>query len=264
MRRFLLFFIIISFSSLALAKDDSFESRFAAGLKSYQNQNYSEAEAAFLDALRNDHRNTAAMTNLALAYFQQKKQGHAIAWFRRALSIDPSFSPAREGLAFSLEQLEIKEIPHRIEMFESIRTHFLQHMSLPTFLGLGVLFLFASGWGLLSWSGARRRSLQSGEAVPSLPLSTIIPTLLFFMILIGTILKFVDISQPRGTVLPEKIEARSAPIPDAPALFELHQGFEVIIQNISGDQAWVQVAYPGGSTGWIPRTDLLPLETRSE
>ncbi|MBX3041991.1 MAG: tetratricopeptide repeat protein [Bdellovibrionaceae bacterium] len=244
---------------LAGAQGPSFDNHFQAGLKAYQTKVYEEAEAHFKKALEVDPRNAAAMIDLGLTYSQLSKPGHAIAWFRRTLAVDPSSAEARAALEYSLSKLEIKEIPHRIEMFETIRSHFLQRFSLVHFLGLGLILLLAAGWGLLSWLGARRRANkgEADEAPPAFPWTTGLLLVLFLLNTTGTALKMIDLSEPRGTVVAVKVEALSAPGADGVSLFELHQGFEVLVGELR--DGWVQVTYPGGLTGWIPQADLIPL-----
>lgn len=243
---------------LSWAQNPSFEEHFQSGLKAYQTKAYEEAEEHFRKGLRADQRNTAAMINLGLTYSQLSKPGHAIAWFRRALAVDPSSSEAKMGLDYSLSKLEIKEIPHRIEMFETIRSRILQHFSLTHFLGIGLVLLLAAGWSLLNWLGARRRALKGAdESPPSFSFMTGLLILLFILNLAGTVMKMIDLSEPRGTIVAVKVDALSAPGADGVALFELHQGFEVLIGDVR--DGWVQVTYPGGLTGWIPQADMIPL-----
>lgn len=250
-------FLLIGFAGIAWAEAPRFENSFRQGLAAHQAKSFEEAEKHFKDALSIEPRSVAALNNLALTYFETEKWGSAIAWYRRALAFDPGFEPARVGLASSIAKLEVKEIPHRIETFETLRTYFLQYVSLPQLLGLGVLFLLLSGWRLLSWLGARRRALQGAESAPP-PFSVFTGTLIFLLALslVAATLKAVDLSQPRGTIVAKKIEARSAPSTEAVTLFELFEGFEVLIGALEKD--WVQVTYPGGLTGWIPRDHLIP------
>jgi len=61
-------------------------------------------------------------------------------------------------------------------------------------------------------------------------------------------------------IVVKKTPALSAPAENAPTLFELHEGFEVVILELKDD--WIQVNYPGGLTGWVPKTAVLPSATQ--
>lgn len=238
------------------AGEASFETLFRQGLASYQTKDYAKAKEFFSEALKKEPGNTAAMTNFALTSFQLNDRGSAIGWFRRVLTLEPDRTEARHGLKFALSKLEVKEIPHRIETYETLRQNVLWMATTRVFLALTALLLLAAGWMLLGWLGQRRRAHRAEEVAP--PFSFSLGFLLTLALggVILTSLKLYDETLPRGTVIGAKIEARSAPSEDAAALFDLYEGFEVVLREHK-DQ-WVQVTYPGGLTGWIPQDRVLP------
>ena len=73
-------------------------------------------------------------------------------------------------------------------------------------------------------------------------------------------MKLVDLQIPRGTVIADKTSVYSAPDEKSVALFDLYGGLEVILD--SQKDSWVQVTYPGGLTGWIPKTSMLQTSGR--
>lgn len=260
MVRHLLFSLTLSWicGAAAQAPAQNFDQLFRDGLNAYQTKAYDNALDLFGQALAIEPGNTAAMTDYALAAFQLGKKGLAIAWFRRALALEPDLAEARAGLKFSLAKIDVKEIPHRIEAYETLRSDVLMVAPTRVFLAVTALLLLVAGWLFLSWLGARKRALQAQDVTPSFPLSAAICCFLALAGLALSGLKLYDNTLPRGTVLAKAVDALSAPAETGVPLFQLHEGFEVLIQDVKDD--WVQITYPGGLTGWIPKKELIPSE----
>lgn len=237
------------------AEPANFDELFRAGLAAEQSKDFEKATQLFRQAWDLDHRNTAAMTNLGLAEFQRGDKGRAIAWFRRSLAFDPRQTEAANGLKYALSQLEIKEIPHRIETIETLHEDFLQSIFVRHVLGLTGLLLLVFGWFLIAWLGQRRRAIRADEPPPAFPWTLGLLGTLFVVSVILLSLKLYDASLDRGTVVGKVVPVRSLPGENGVSLFELHEGFEVLIGDVNKD--WVQVTYPGALTGWIPKENLI-------
>lgn len=246
-------FLITDFSQAQAP--ESFENSFKQGIQFYQSKDFEKARDAFAKASELEPHNAYALTNLALAQFQLGKKGLAIGLFRRSLELDPEMPVAKAGLKFALSQLETKDIPHQIENYETLREQFLQPVTLPAYLLLTALFLFAAGWTFFNFWGKRRLALQEERTLPGFP---VISLLLFLcLILSGSllILKLYDRSLTRGTIVEDKVAVQAAPGENQVALFDLYGGFEVVVRHV--DQEWIQVTYPGASTGWIKKSALM-------
>lgn len=238
----------------------TFEAAFQTGVGQYQAKKYDEARLSFGQALERDPQSVQALTNLALAQFQLGKKGEAVALLRRAQNLDPDFSTPRAALNFILPQLDVKEIPHEIQLWETVRSTFVVPFSLTGFLALTAMTLFSAGWLFLQYAGKRRRALNEGRGRPPFPT---IPTFIFLIFLAMsslTVLKAVDHEIPRGTITAVKVPVLSAPAESGAALFEVYSGLEVILGTVSQD--WVQVTYPGAMTGWIPKSTVLQTSGR--
>lgn len=246
--------------ALPFAAGADFESSFRDGLAAHQTKDYAKAKTLFTEALSLQPGNTAAMTNLAITELELGENGLAIAWFRRALTLEPGLAKAERGLRYAQSKLEIKEIPHRLEFSETLRNDVLERAPARAFLGLTALLILTSGWLLLGWFGRRRRARESQELTPSFPPTAGLLLILTAVLIALTVLKIHDLSLPRGTIVVKKTPALSAPAENAPTLFELHEGFEVVILELKDD--WIQVNYPGGLTGWVPKTAVLPSATQ--
>ncbi len=233
----------------------SFEQLFKTGVQSYQKKDYEQARESFAKSIEKDPNNLSALTNLALAEFQLGKKGYAVALLRKATNLDPDFSVPSAALKFILPQLDVKEIPHEIQLWENLRGQFLAPVPLTAYLILTALLLFTAGWTLLNYIGARKRALKEDALLPSFPSVGFILSLASIATLSLAMLKVYDFQVPRATVIAEKISVLSAPDDKAPALFELFGGLEVII--LSTNQDWVQVNYPGALSGWLPKSAVL-------
>lgn len=252
-----LLLIVVFFFAICEGKtaQDSFPELFKAGTQFYQAQDYEKAKGAFEKAVALEPSNATALTNLALAQYQLKHPGLAIALFRKALEINPDLSTAQTGLQWALSRLDIKEIPHQIETYETVRSRLLQPVSLMIYLFLTAFLLFASGWSWLSFFGQRRRSLQEESVPPSLPMLGFL-FVIGFLISVGLLsLKLYDSTQVRGTIIDDKVSLQSAPGNDQVPILDLYGGFEVVTHETSGD--WIQVTYPGSLTGWIKKSSIL-------
>jgi hypothetical protein len=232
------------------ATSDSFQT----GLTALQNKNYPEAQSHFNEFLKANPDNAAALTNLGIASFYSGQKPWAIAYFRKALRVEPGYPTAKSALDFVWSQLEVKEIPHQIENYEFIRDMFLNSATPFYFLWISGIILFLFGWSLLSYFGKRKKALEEETPFPPLPWIGITAGVLFLITVTLMGLKFYDLQIPRATVVENKVSAQSAPGENQLNLFDLYGGFEVIIRNHSGD--WAQVTYPGAMTGWIKKSSI--------
>ena len=234
--------------------DQGFAPVFQSGVAHYRAGKFEEALVAFKDALRLDPDNVQVLTNLGLTQYQLGKKGEAVALLRKARTLDPLFSTPQAALSFILPQLDVKEIPHEIQFWETVRSEFLIPFSLTGFLGLTALCFFAFGWVGLAFFGRRRRALKENLNPPAFPVSLVFITVIFMAIASLTIMKFFDLQIPRATVVVEKATIFSAPSDQAVALYDIYSGLEVVLHQTSDE--WVQVTYPGASTGWIQKNNI--------
>ncbi len=239
----------------------NFEKAFESGVSSYQAKKYDEARLAFTNALQKEPSNVQTLTNLALVQYQLGQKAWAVALLRKAHNLAPDFSTPKAALDFILPQLDVKEIPHEIQLWETIRANFITPFTMTGFLALTGLCLFACGWLWLQYFGRRREALREDKIMPSFPAIPTLIAVIFLGVLILTILKVVDQGIPRGTVVNEKVTVYSAPNDQSVALFDLFGGLEVVLKTDNAD--WVQVTYPGATTGWIPKASLFQTSGRA-
>ncbi|MDG0814817.1 tetratricopeptide repeat protein [Bdellovibrio svalbardensis] len=254
-KRLIVFFFTLILPSLLWAQNATFAEYFKQGTQFYSAKEYEKARDAFAKAVETDPHNATALTNLALAQFQLGKKPLAIGLLRKALASDPELTTARAGLKYAQSQMEIKDVPHQIETYESVRSKLLAPVPLLAYLILTALLLFAAGWVLLSYLGRRRTALHEEKSPPPTPVIGLLFSLGFIVSLTLLCLKIYDSSILRATVIEEKVSLQTAPGENQAAILDLYGGMEVVVKTL--DKDWAQVTYPGSLTGWIKSSSVI-------
>lgn len=256
LKRIIIVSLLFLLPSVALTQTaESSVDFFQQGTQSYSAKDYKKSQDLFKKALQLDPFNATVLTNLALTEFQLGNKPLAIGLLRKALASDPDLQTAQAGLKYVSEQTQIRQVPHKIESYENLRSLLLQPVPLSAYLTLSALLFLTAGWALINFFGKRRRALQAEQALPGFP---VIATLLSigFVIFTGLLgLKIYDGTVTRATIIEEKVAVQTAPGDNQVAILELFGGMEVIIHDVKED--WVQVTYPGSLTGWIKKSSLL-------
>jgi tetratricopeptide (TPR) repeat protein len=237
----------------------SVEAALQSGIKYYHESKFAQAQEDFQKALDLDPKSIPALTNLALAQFQNGNKGWALALLRKATTLDPNFSTLKQAQDFIYPQLEVKELPHEILLSETLHQRILAPVSIFWFSVLSALFILACGWSLLSFFGARKRALEQDLPNAQISFLSVIFALGAVLCIVLFGLKLFDQKNIRATVVAAKVAALSLPDDKAPSLFDLSQGLEVLIDKEQIDdnkKTWSQVTYPGGPTGWVPKSSL--------
>lgn len=251
------FLILSVFPFVAISSEASFQD----GLAAFQKGEFKQAHASFAEALKNDPNNPTHLFNLATTVQNEGQLGMALALWRKALVIRPDFPEAKNAVAWAEAQLDHKEIPHDVTLWQSVRRNILVDHSLNEFLGLSAALLLIAGWLALRYLGLRRDALLNEKPLPPFPTVTLIVGLILVASLALTAAKAYDLSILRGTIVTKKIEARSAANESATPLFDLYEGLEVVVRQMTND--WVQITYRNTSTGWIPRSAIFTTEDKA-
>ena len=233
----------------------SAESHFKDGLAAFQKGDDKGARASFQEVLKAEPQNPIALYDLGLTESRAGNKGLALALWRKALADKPDFDPPSRAIAWTREKLERPDIPHEVELWESFRAAALVTVPLQHYLLACVLLLLIAGWLLLRNFGLRRQARLDEKPMPPFPTTGVFAAVLFLAMTFLSASKAYDDSILRGTLVVKKVEARSAPDAQATPLFDLYEGLEVLVRARA--DAWTQVTYPGGSTGWVPSSSLM-------
>ncbi|WP_413576533.1 tetratricopeptide repeat protein [Bdellovibrio sp. HCB290] len=250
-----MFFFTLILPTLAWTQNADFAALFNQGTQHYAAKDYEKSRDAFAKALELDPHNATTLTNLALAQYQLGKKPLAVGLFRKALASDPDLSQARSGLKFALGQMDVKDIPHQIETYETVRRKLLAPVSQTAYLITTALFLFAAGWIWIGFMGQRRRALADETSLPGVPIIGSLLGLGFLLSITLLGLKIYDQSIIRATIVEDKVSLQAAPGDNQATLLDVFGGMEVIVQNENAE--WSQVTFPGSITGWIKKSAIL-------
>lgn len=238
----------MSFSS------DDVQGFYSNGIKSYQANSYADASQFFTKGLALEPNNRALLFNWGLSELKKKKLGLAIGAWRKVLALYPNFTPAQQALNYAILSLKNPLPTPEPGSFESFRNLILNRVTQTQLLSISlVLFLFA-GFGGLKYLGKRKTALTEALPMPPFPFTSSALTFLFLLCFSLSGLKIFDSLQKRATVTAEQVAIRTGPNENETELFELFEGYEVVVKRSAND--WSQIKVPGGITGWVPSNTL--------
>ncbi len=251
----LLAFVLSPCASFSQSTDD----RFNAAISAFKAGKLEEARTNFLELEANYPGHPTLLLNLGIIAQKESRLGAALALWRKALAEHPTNEALLNAIDWTKPKLSKSEIAHETEAWEEFRRAILTRVSPLAVTLASALFLLIAGWRLLRWWAARRRALELETAMPAVPFGGFFLSFVFVIFFGMSIAIFVDRLDIRGTILPVKVEVRSAPDPAATELFEVFEGMEVIVRDTRavGDQQWRRITYPGGMTGWVRERDVL-------
>lgn len=254
---FLLIFLVtpgtILGSEAEFNKDLSSLESYQAAIQSYQQGQIAKAQEQFLQSLEKSPDNTFVLYNLGLTDYQLGKYGRALGAWRKALYFDPNFSLAKKAIAAAIKEKGPIQ-PDALSSWEIMRREVVLNYSLNESLAAAAILLFLGGIFMIRYLAQRRQAFKLELPLPPTPYLGILSSVLFLLFVALSLLRAVDYFSPRATVISGHIDIRSGPSSDDASLFEILEGHEVIVKEVAGD--WVQVAYPGGLTGWTEKSEL--------
>jgi len=230
------------------------QDQFVHGVDLLRQGNAEEALTSLQTVLQHSAHDPALLTNLGIAAARLEKWGLSLSYLREAQELGSSYPQTATALNYVTSQMKIREIPHQVEFWEVFRSNVLQGISLYTLMFIGAFVILLTGLLVLRFINDRKSALASEEALPNVRFIHILAGVLFCAWLGLTLAKVVDQTHVRAIVTNDVVSVKSAANPEAPTLFELYAGLEVIVQRESGD--WAQIRYPGGPAGWIKKQDF--------
>lgn len=259
MRRWCFAILVLSLGSLAVAElSASPEDLFQKGLAAYQNKQFEEARANFGAVYQEGRFSAPLFHNLALTYFQLDQKPFAMAFWRKALAVDPTFKPALAGRKFLESKFNMGAWEK--DTFSLWLRRTMESVSFYEICWLIALLLAGAGWIWIRYLAARKIAVEDELPKPHFP--PVAAGLLVILIgaLLLSVLKFQMMSTVRATVVQANVSARSLPAADGVALFELGGGAEVVVRMRNND--WFQVQNSDGASGWVKKDEILLTDER--
>lgn len=230
------------------------QSNFEKGLNAYQAKNYSDAQINLTAALEKTPNNLAVLNNLALTLVELNQKGKALAYWLKALKLDPNFEEAQKGVTFVRSKLAPNAFSVKDTDFESIRKSLLTGLSLNLLFGLTAITFLVVGVQWIRHLSQVKKANQDETAPPPISLVSVAFSIIFIGCSLVLILKLWDHLTPRAIVIKEKVELKIAPGVDQSKIVELNEGTEVEIGLVK--ESWVQVKIPGNYSGWLNKEEI--------
>lgn len=233
---------------------------YYSGVKAFENSNFQEASQNFRLAYTKSPRNLQILFNWGLSEYKLGRIGMAAGAWRRALALDPDFGLADQALRVLSPELPSTQTYGEAQFFENFRKTILSRVTLTQIGVATALFLFGSGWILLSYLGGRKRAKEEEKSLPAFP-GIGVGLLILFLVTSGIGLsKIYDFFQPRATVIANLASVYSSPSENSSSLFEIAEGLEVVMNR--QQKGWRQISSPGGLSGWVKEESLFQTSGR--
>lgn len=249
----LVFFILLSATSaFAQTGDSSPEDLFQKGLAAYQNKQFDQARENFNKLLSQGQVSANLLHNLALTEYQLDQKAMALALWRKALSLQPGFTPA-------LKARELLETQNQMRPFErdSVSlwwTRTMENLKLQELLLLAGIVLAVFGMLWIRYFAQRRVALEDETPMPSFPGTGLFSSILLAAAILLVGMKVRHMATERATVIGGKVNIKSLPSDEAVPLGELPAGSEVHIRR--KQDGWAQVQNGDGISGWLKDADV--------
>jgi hypothetical protein len=178
--------------------------------------------------------------NLGNAYLRNGELGRAIAQFRRSRSLQPRDEDTRANLAFARES--IKDAIGPPEPSPVLSTVLFWHYRLSR----GELAALAVILSILFWSVATLRLYRRDSEIAGWILMGLL------VVLVGTLGSLAGhrfLMPTIAVIVPQEIDAFTAPNTDSVVRFKLHAGTELRVRDER--EGWLRIILPDDQQGWI-------------
>ncbi len=242
-----------------LAEPSSSEDLFQKGLAAYQNKQFDEARDNFNKVNEEGRASAALFHNLALTYFQLDQKAYAMAFWRKALALDPGFRPAKAGRQFL--ETRFNMAPMEKDTFSLWIRRTMEAMAVLEITWLIALLMAGGGWMWIRYLAARKIAIEDETPKPEFPVIAAGLTVIFIGALLLVGLKFQYMSAERATVVLPEVSARSLPSDEGVGLYVMAGGTEVLVRQRNGD--WLQVQNSDGASGWVKKGEIIVTDERN-
>ena len=238
--------LLIGTVAMPLAAEDSPPTRqqateqFLGANRAYEAGDYPQAIAGYEALLTKGAGGASVHYNLGNAYLRNGELGKAIASFRRSRNLAPRDGDVRANLEFARQTTRDALAPP--EPSPVLSNLLFWHYGLSR-SELATVLIFVN---LLFWIVAALRLYhQRSETLRWVSIGSLLLLLAFGTSVFGRQV----LSSPVAVVVPQEIEALTAPDTEAVVRFKLHAGTEVLVAEQR--QGWVRITLPDGQQAWI-------------
>lgn len=252
------YFVVLFFSLLFFQKsfaNDDVTNALATALKSYQDQDFEGAKNSLDSQLQNHSNDSVLLYNLGLVEYKLGKVGLALAYWRKALYINPSLSLAKEALDFAMSQSQqppmVSESSTWGWIYSKIISLLSFHIVFPIFL---ILFLLTTR-GFSKHLGERKKALLNDDPLPQMSINMLLCSFLTVVFLVLASVLFYDLNLTKATITKAtSASVRLSPSVESGSIYEIPEGTQVIIRDTQN--GWYKIEDPLGRSGWADQNEL--------
>lgn len=246
--------LIALFINISLHATSNNADGFSSGLRLLQEQKFEEASKQFESEYQNGKSFSALYFNWGLSSYRLGKKGLAVALWRRALFFDPELQPAHQALEFIAAELPRQVTEANLSGWPAFRINILDRVSLNKLLFLCWLFFLSAGILLIRHWGSYSRAIKNTTPMPKFPIIGVSIACALLISLFISIAKGVTLFEDRATVISNTVALRTGPSLDDNSIFDLTEGFDVIIKQVQN--SWALITVTAGVSGWVPTESL--------
>lgn len=213
---------------------------FIAANNAYERGEYDVAAGHYRELIEAGATDGRLHFNLGNAYLRIGELGRAIAEFRRGRNLRPRDEDIRANLAFARQSTKDAIVPPEPSPVLSTLLFWHYRLSQAELATLAVVL------SVLFWSLAILRIFRRRSEI----LSWILLVLLGLLSgTLGSLAGHRFLSQPVAVVVPQEIDAFTAPDSESVVRFKLHAGTELRIRDER--QGWLRIVLPDDQQAWI-------------
>jgi tetratricopeptide (TPR) repeat protein len=223
--------------------DASTDTVFTQALESFKQSDLAKSRESFLQLLQKSPNDPVLLYNLGLVEFSDQHPGRAMAYWRKALFLQPGFSPAVAGVSQLEKQKKSSLVPAQWWQKGP------RYVSLPWLMGALLVFISLS----VVFSVRRKRALKIKIPEPPLwPLPVCLTASALLSVFIALHISLTH-WQTLATVM-DPVAIHSSPSVESPALFDFKEGDEVVVHRQNGD--WLQIQRGSTAIGWVQKNAI--------
>lgn len=213
---------------------------FVAANTAYEQGDFAAAVRDYQELIDREVTQGRVYFNLGNAYLRNGELGHAVAGFRRARNLRPRDEDILANLTFARESTRDAIAPPEPSPVLSTLLFWHYRLSLAELAMMAVLL------NTVFWALAIVRLFRRESEILSWMLMALLVVLLLTA---GSLIGHRFFTQPVAVVVPQEIEAFTAPDTDSVVRFKLHAGTELRVKDER--EGWLRIVLPDDQQGWI-------------